>query len=75
MSLGNQAKKLADRLPKHKMIMDPKSYRMVHPVYQSRDIEIIEKTHMKPSGFRDWCALSFVRVMRGGFDLVSGYNE
>ena len=35
-------KKLFEKLPKHKMIMDPKSYRMIHPVYSMREIETIE---------------------------------
>ena len=68
-------KKLIEKLPKHKMIMDPKSYRMIHPVYSMREIETIEQTHQQPRGFRDRFALGFVKFCRYGFDFVSGYNE
>jgi len=55
--------------------MDPKSYRMIHPVYSMRDIETIPVTHRKPNGFRDYFARGFVRFTRGSFDLITGYNE
>ena len=57
------------------MVLDPKSYRMAHPVYSMRDIETVPVTHRKPDGFRDWFAKTFVRFTRGSFDLISAYNE
>lgn len=69
------AQKWIDKMPKHKMVMDPKSYRMVHPVYSMREIESVPVTHRKPEGFKDWMAKNFVRTCRAGFDLVSRYNE
>jgi len=57
------------------MVMDPKSYRMAHPVYSMQHIEKIEVTHRKPENFRDRIALSFIRLMRGSFDKITGYNE
>lgn len=62
--MSSQAKKLIETLPKHKMIMDPKSYRMAHPVYKMRDIETIEITHKQTLNFRDKFALRFVKTMR-----------
>jgi hypothetical protein len=29
----NKGKTLLDKLPKHQFVMNPKSYRMAHPVY------------------------------------------
>eukprot|EP00347_Sterkiella_histriomuscorum_P010591 403375688 len=73
--MSHTAKKWMEQLPKHKMVLDPKSYRMAHPVYSMRDIETVPVTHRKPDGFRDWFARTFVRFARGSFDLVSAYNE
>lgn len=28
-----------DKLPKHRFVLDPRSYRMAHPVYCMKDIE------------------------------------
>lgn len=71
----SSAKKLLEQLPKHKMILDPKSYRMAHPVYSLKDIETIAVTHRKPENLRDKFALNLIRIMRGSFDFVTGYNE
>jgi hypothetical protein len=71
----SSAKKWIDKMPNHKMVLDPKSYRMIHPVYSLREIEKVPVTHRKPEGFRDYFARSFVRFCRGSFDLVSGYND
>jgi len=70
-----QAKKLLEKLPKHKMLLDPKCYRMAHPVYSLHDIEEIPVTHRKPENFRDRFVLNLIRIMRGSFDLVTRYNE
>ena len=70
-----QVKRLLDHLPKHKLMLDPKSYRMAHPVYSLPDIEEIPVTHRKPENFRDKFAINLIRFMRGSFDIVTGYNE
>ena len=36
---------LIDKLPKHRVVMNPKSYRMAHPVYSKTDIERVHYTH------------------------------
>ena len=38
----NVAKDLWKRAPKHKLFLDPKGYRMAHPIYSLKEIENIE---------------------------------
>lgn len=71
----SHSKRLLEQLPKHKMLLDPKSYRMAHPVYCLDDIRSIAVTHRNPENFRDKVALNLIRFMRGSFDLITGYNE
>lgn len=61
-------------LPKFKMILNPKSYRMAHPIYKLQDIEDIKKYHHAPAGFKDKTALTLCKIFRTGMDLVSNYN-
>lgn len=61
-------------LPKFKMILNPKSYRMAHPVYQLSDIEKIKSYHHEPEGFKDKLARTMIRTVRGSFDLITRYN-
>ena len=35
-------------LPKFKMVLDPTSYRLAHPVYKLSDIETIKHYHHEP---------------------------
>lgn len=57
------------------MIIDPKAYRMAHPVYSMTDIEEIVQIHRKPDNLRDKVAFNLVKLMRNCFDYASGYNE
>ena len=61
-------------LPKFRMVLNPKSYRMAHPVYRIQDIEHIKPYHHAASGLGDKCALGAVGLARGSFDLLSRYN-
>jgi len=36
---------LYDRMPKHKVLLNPSSYRMAHPVYSQKTTEAIKVTH------------------------------
>ena len=36
---------LKDKLPKHKYLLDPKSYRLAHPVYSIKDIKKVPISH------------------------------
>lgn len=61
-------------LPKFKMILNPNSYRMAHPVYKLEEIEGIKKYHHAPENFSDKLALTAVSTVRKGFDVFSRYN-
>lgn len=61
-------------LPKFKMVLNPESYRMAHPIYKMSEIETITKYHHKPEDFRDKIALYLVNLMRKSFDTISRYN-
>jgi threonyl-tRNA synthetase len=67
-------KKMMDKLPKHKFVMDPKSYRMAHPIYALKDIESVKVTHKKAENLMDKAAYAAVWAARTGTDFVSGYN-
>ena len=69
-------KSLLDKLPKHKMVLDPKSYRMAHPVYAMKDLDEIKVTHKPTGGIRDWTARTTVKFFRYSFDqiLLRGFN-
>jgi len=68
-------KTISDRLPKHKVVLDPRSYRMAHPVYSTSDIEDVQYTHMKPLNMRDRLAGAWVSSIRWVFDKATGYSE
>ena len=34
---------------KHKIVMDPRSYRMAHPIYSKKDAEKVKYTHLPPT--------------------------
>ena len=63
-----------ESLPKFKMVMNPKSYRMAHAVYKFQDIETITPYHHEPNGWKDKLAMSMIRTVRGSFDTISRYN-
>jgi hypothetical protein len=65
---------LIDKMPKHKVLMNPKSYRMAHPVYSQKDLDNVKYTHKKPSGVKEWFTHRMVLLARTGMDLVSGYD-
>jgi len=61
-------------LPKFRMILNPKSYRMAHPIYRMQDIETIKKYHHTPENFKDKLALTMVKTVRTAFDTITRYN-
>jgi hypothetical protein len=67
-------KKMMDKLPKHKFILDPKSYRMAHPVYSLKDIEGVQVTHRERVTWKDKLAYMPVVFARKFVDTLSGYN-
>ena len=58
----------------HKLVLNPKSYRMAHPVYSQKEVEKVKYTHKKPEGLRDRFAHFLIWSTRKAFDLVSNYN-
>jgi len=61
-------------LPKFKMILNPKSYRMAHPVYQIQEIEKIKYYHHEPQNWKDKLAMKMVGVARFIVDTPTRYN-
>ena len=57
------------------MMLDPKSQRMIHPIYNLADIEKVGQTHHTPQGFSDYFAYYFVKTCRKIFERASFYNE
>ena len=67
-------KTLMDKMPHHKVMLNPKSYRMAHPVYSKEDLNSIDVTHRERKTIADKIAFAGINLTRNGFDLVSGYN-
>ena len=67
-------KSLLDKMPKHKMVMNPTSHRMAHPVYAMKDLEKIQVTHKPTNGIRDKMAQNLVKFCRWGFDSAIGFD-
>lgn len=63
-----------DRMPKHKVLLNPTSYRMNHPIYEKRDLEKVKVTHQKPKGISDHITNATVLFTRNAFDFFSRYD-
>ncbi|KAI0670749.1 alternative oxidase [Trametes maxima] len=48
---------------------------LFHPVYTEEELRSVEVLHRESKTFSDKVAYSFVRLLRWGFDLVSGYKH
>lgn len=48
---------------------------LFHPVYTSSELKAVEVLHREPDNLRDRAASFFVKSLRKGFDLVSGYRH
>lgn len=62
------------KVPKHKIILDPTSYRAPHPIWNAQDAETVEITHFKPVTFKDRFALLLLKVCRFSFDFLTKYK-
>ena len=67
-------KSLLDKLPKHKIVLNPKSYRMAHPVYSQSEVDKIKYTHKKPETILDKLTRNVIRFSRASFDTATGYD-
>uniref|UniRef100_A0A6B2LG20 Alternative oxidase n=1 Tax=Arcella intermedia TaxID=1963864 RepID=A0A6B2LG20_9EUKA len=47
---------------------------MPHPIWSDEDIKSIKETHVEPEKFVDKYAYFSVKLLRTGFDLLSGYH-
>jgi threonyl-tRNA synthetase len=65
---------LIEKLPKHTFVLNPKSYRMAHPVYSQKDVEAVKVTHRSRGSLKDKLAYGAIQLIRRSFDIVSGYN-
>lgn len=68
-------KDLLKRLPKHRVIMNSKDYRMPHMSYQPKEIEDIPKFQREPANLRDRLAKFTVTATRASFDFITRYDE
>ncbi|KAK7690026.1 hypothetical protein QCA50_006670 [Cerrena zonata] len=48
---------------------------LFHPVYSREELHSVEVLHHQAKTFHDRIAVIFVRLLRWGFDLVSGYKH
>ena len=69
-----KASKLMEKMPSHKVMLNPKSYRMAHPVYSETELNEIKVTHRERKTIKDKLAYGGLALTRYGFDLISGYN-
>jgi len=46
-----------------------------HPIWTEEELHNVEITHKKPKGFVDHLAYYSVKLLRGSFDVLSGYNK
>ena len=62
---------LSERLPKHTMIVDLKSHRFIHPVYNPQDLTQLEPRVDSPKGFVEKYAYYSVWLLKRIFDLCT----
>ena len=73
--MKTNGKGLLDKMVKHKIVMDPKSYRMAHPVYSKKEAEKVGYTHIPPEGIGAKLVRAMVAACRAGCDIATKYNE
>ena len=61
--------------PQHKLFMEVKPMRRMHPIYSMKGIEDIEETHRKPENIKERIAKLAIRILRGTYDKLTNYNE
>ena len=63
-----------NKIPKHKVVIDPKTYRLAHPIWSLKEAENVEITHHKTETIRDKLAFSIMKALRVTFDMLSAYK-
>jgi muramoyltetrapeptide carboxypeptidase LdcA involved in peptidoglycan recycling len=56
-----------------KLIMEEKHYTLPHPIWNPKELNNVEITHVKPSKIIDKLAYGSVQTLRFLFDVFSGY--
>jgi len=62
-------------LPKHKIVFNTTQYHQAHAIWNLKDAENVQQTHLKPKGFSDRAANLYCVLFRYFFDFVSGYKH
>jgi hypothetical protein len=62
-------------LPKHKIVFNKTTYHQAHPIWNLKDAESLEATHLKAVTFSDKLAWGTMKAFRIFFDFVSGYKK
>jgi len=63
--------KLMEKMPSHKVMLNPKSYRMAHPVYSETELAQIKVTHRDRVTIKDKLAYGGIAITRNGFDFFT----
>jgi hypothetical protein len=45
-----------------------------HPIWSEEEVQTVQITHKEPEGFVDRMAFRSVKLLRGTYDLISGFN-
>ena len=62
------------KMPKHQIVIDETSYRAPHPIWNLKDAENVEVSHLKPNTIKDYLACGLVKFFRKSFDFFTYYN-
>lgn len=72
---GAEGTHFQDQIPSNIQIKDSKAgWTLFKPIYTDAEINAVEVVCRKPVTFSDRFAHGFVKFLRGGFDIVSGYK-
>jgi hypothetical protein len=48
---------------------------MPHPIWSKEEVKSVSLEHQQAHGFGDYFALYFIKCLRIGFDVMSGYKK
>ena len=73
---SSEKKKWFDKLPKHKIIVNPgeETPHMMHPIFRLEDIEKIGQNHHPIETLSDRFAYILIQIFRKCFDVFSRYD-
>ncbi len=59
----------------HRLIRDIKRFNIAKPVYNFDSLSYIRESHLPAVTVRDKIASRAIKIVRGSFDLITGYKE